>query len=491
MGETSRQSAVRYARIGGLAVATGLGAALATGHGIAAAEPSSSTNASHGAESKSAGPQRPAAKSKQANSDAPKSDSARATAASRPAVRTAATPAAAATVSAAAVRSAPNPLAVLNGGGAPAIPSPADVEAMLGGVRRDLEQLQSVLSQSVTNLFGDPAGSVTAGLAALRTAVANVDPKPSDTPSKGFQLYTIYNLSPTPITLVNVNIVTPEGAGKSVVRTPPVGTVVQPGDKITLELAQKRTSILGLFSTTAFRDTDVILSFKDGNGAIVNVRAEYTYWQARPVTGGGGLAICDTSRCKVEGDEEDARRTVFVLGAGDSALDATNLPVDRQQKIVGLCGASQVSCKWVDSKVVRGTYGQAEVIGSIVHNNTDKDTSSPVAITVSKAYSSSLKGGVKGGFDLLGVIKAEVSTEYTSTWTDTYSTTQTVPVPLPPHTAGWVEARVPVDVVTGTLVVQTPGQTIYLQNIRVEVPIAGGKSILAIENRALPRVTGV
>jgi len=245
VGQTSRQSALRYARISGLAVATGLGAALATGHGIAAAEPSSANTASHGAEAKSAGPQRPAAKSKQAKSDAPKSDSARATAASRPAVRRAVTPAAAAVV-----KSAPNPLAMLNGGGAPAIPSPADVEAMLGGVRRDLEHMQSALSQSVTNLFSDPSGSMTAGLAALRTAAATIDTRASDTPSKGFQLYTIYNMAPTTLTLTDVKIVTPEGAGRSVVRTPPVGTVVQPGDKITLELAQKRTSILGLFSTT-------------------------------------------------------------------------------------------------------------------------------------------------------------------------------------------------------------------------------------------------
>ncbi|MCV7180028.1 hypothetical protein [Mycolicibacterium sphagni] len=378
-------------------------------------------------------------------------------------------------------------MAMLNDSGAPAIPSPKDIEAMLGGVRRELERMQSALSQSVTNLFADPAGSVTAGLAALRTAAANVETKASDTPSKGFQLYTIYNLTAAPITLDSVNIVTPEGAGTSIVRTPPVGTVVAPGGKITLELAQKRRSILGLFTISAQRDTDVILSFKDGDGTIVNVRAEYTYWQSRPLTGNGGLAICDTSRCKVEGDEGDSRRTVFVLGAGTSALDATNLPVDRQQKLVGLCGASQVSCKWVDSKVVQGTYGQAQVIGSVVHNNTDRDTSSPVAITVSKAYSSSLKGGIKGGFDLLGVIKAEVSTEYTSTWTDTFTTTQTVPVPLPPHTAGWVDAKVPVDVVTGTLVVQTPGQTIYLKNVRVEVPIAGGAAILSIENRALPK----
>lgn len=483
---------MRYARIGGLAVATGLGAALATGHGIAAAAPSSNDNGSHGTESKSAGLQRAAAKSKPATSksdasksDTPRSGSVRAGAATRPALQTSAS------VKAATVRSASNPLASLKGGGAPAIPSPADLEAMLGGVRRDLEHMQSALSQSVTTLFTNPAGSMTAGLAALRTAAATIDTRSSDTPSKGFQLYTIYNMAPTSLTLTDVKIVTPEGAGRSIVRTPPVGTIVAPGEKITLELAQKRTSILGLFTTTAFRDTDVILSFKDSDGAIIDVRAEYTYWQARPVTGNGGLAICDTSRCKVEGDEGDARRTVFVLAAGNSALDATNLPVDRQQKLVGLCSASGVSCRWVDSKVVTGGHGQAQVVGSVVHNNTDKDTSSPVAITVSKAYSSSLKGGVKGGFDLLGVIKAEVSTEYTSTWTDTFTTTQTVQVPLPPHTTGWVEAKVPVDVVTGTLVVQTPVQTIYLSNVRVEVPIAGGTPELFIENRAIPRTIKV
>ncbi|BBY66535.1 hypothetical protein MHEL_47780 [Mycolicibacterium helvum] len=394
-------------------------------------------------------------------------------------------------LTAAAVPSAASSLSALGGSGALVIPSPAAFVDLLAGARRDFEHMQTSFAQSFSALANNPVGAATAGLTALRAAIVNVEPRASDTPSPGFQLYTIYNLTSAPMTLVNVNIVTPEGAGRSIVRTPPVGTVIDPGGKMTFELAQKRTSILGLFTTTAFRDTDVVLTFKDAVGASVNVRAEYTYWQARPVTGGGGLAICDSARCKVEGDDGDSRRTVFLLGDGDSAIDASTLPIARQQKLVGLCGASQVTCKWADSKVQQGVYGQAEVLGAVVTNNTSVSTTTVVTVTIQKAYSSTIKGAVKGGFDLFSVVKAEVSAEYTRQWTDTYTFSQQVTVPLRANYMGWVEGTVPVDVVTGTLIVQTPGQTIYLRNIKVEVPIAGGQPRLSIQDRALPNTVSV
>ena len=146
---------------------------------------------------------------------------------------------------------------------------------------------------------------------------------------------------------------------------------------------------------------------------------------------------------------------MFLLGVGDQALDATDLPPDRQLKLAGLCeGAGNVTCSWENKSVTRG-LSQPEIVGSPVKNKLNDPASTSVSVSIQKSYSSTLKGGVKAGFDLFTLVKA-VSVEYSKTWTDTYTNTQTVTVPVAPRSEAWVEAQVPVDIVRGTLIVKTP-----------------------------------
>ena len=176
----------------------------------------------------------------------------------------------------------------LNGSGIPVIPPPPALDVMLAGARRDLEHIVSAL---LGNGFG-----------VASTAAVITPPVPvPDKQLPHFQLFTFYNLTSGALTLTDVRVISPSGAGSSVVRLPQVGTVINPGGKVNLQLAQKGVSIFGWFNVSAFQDTEVALTFKDAAGNVTTVNAEYTYWQHRPATGKGGLATCTSANCRGRG----------------------------------------------------------------------------------------------------------------------------------------------------------------------------------------------
>jgi hypothetical protein len=391
------------------------------------------------------------------------------------------------------------PSSVIGGTGVPVIPSAASLDALLTGVRRDIEQLQAVVAHVFSGLTDNLSD---AGASAVSAAVTDPPVVAAATATTGYKLFTIYNLTTTAMTLIDINAFgLPLGSVvNSLVLGPVLGTVIDPGGKLTLQIAAPSTVIKlsqakprEAWVANYFRAVrwggagDIVFTFKDSQGT-TNVLARYYTHFELDGSDNDLSAVCDSTNCVVAGDDrrDDSSRTVFLLGfPGNRAIDASTLPSARQQQFAALCSTGGVKCTWIDSSIKR-TLGQAQVVGAVVENPLDEKTSFPVTVSVAKSTSTSFKAATKAGFDLFSVVKAEVSAEYTKQWTDTYTLSQTVNVPLPAKTAGWVEARIPVDLVTGTLLVQTSGQTIYLRNISVEIPIQDGIPVYTIRNRPLP-----
>ncbi|AQT82039.1 hypothetical protein B1R94_26480 [Mycolicibacterium litorale] len=170
--------------------------------------------------------------------------------------------------------------------------------------------------------------------------------------------------------------------------------------------------------------------------------------------------------CAIDGDGvtfyDDANSSYTISADNSDAQVAA---------INSLCGSSKASCRFVTNQTApTETFTPEHPVGAIVRNSTESNITKSVAIVETTSTTTNLKVAAKAGFEVMKVIKAELSAEYGKAWTDTHQFGETINMTVPPGKQGWIVGQEPVKRYYGDMIITVGNTTITVKDMYVDTP---------------------
>jgi YVTN family beta-propeller protein/VCBS repeat-containing protein len=315
-------------------------------------------------------------------------------------------------------------------------------------------QLPSLTSALVdTNTTDGKIVAVSAAAGATAPAATHVTPTRDGEYTQGFN---VTNLTGQPIVLMNQNYVygtvfPSEGRASG----PLNGAVLQPGATQHFELAQyvwgDNVGTLSYYQPATGRTYEVILSVRN---------------RQNPLCSGGP---CEIDNSSILGDAN----VIFYDKSGTTYTISASKSDDQVAALNALCGSSNAKCSFTSTRS-EDTYSSDHPVGGVVLNPTNVPISKSLTVSDTTSTTTNLKITAKAGFEVLKVIKAELSTEYGKAWTDTHQFGETMGMTVAPGTKAWFTAQNPVTRYYGDMTITVGKTTILVKDMYVDSPRPSG-----------------
>jgi hypothetical protein len=275
--------------------------------------------------------------------------------------------------------------------------------------------------------------------------------------STGFH---VYNLSGSPMKLVNVTWDGEPDKGTTAPVPPRVGSMLMPGGApLHVEIAYDRFNL---------SRSSVDLGYKPMNSKtndLITVSLHDAYRGANC-----SVVLARPYQCSVQGSEKiallDPAGTVRNVSDGDKQAQADIL---RQ-----LCNeGSSAKCTFTPVRRIK-TLTQSHIIGKPV-NNCNEESDGETRITDEDKVEASNSVGVAIGaetkFEAFGLeVKASIEFKYGHEWKTEHGFKQDVPLKIPPASVGWVAGTQPIVRDTGDFTLELGNTTWHLQDVSFESP---------------------